>query len=236
MSEPLPRAPVGFAHRGGRAHGPDNTLEAFRIALGMGATGLETDAWVTADGIAVLDHDGRARSGLRPRRISTLTRAQLPSHIPSLDDLYRACGSDFELSIDVKDDAAATAVVACARGFDLDARARLWLCHGDWTVLASWRQDPMFEGIRLVESTRLRAMKDGPERRAAQLADAGVDAVNLHWTDWTGGMVALFHRFSRLTLGWDAQHERMIRELVTMGIDGVYSDHVDRLTAVLGSR
>lgn len=233
MLQRQPRTPVGFAHRGGRAHGPDNTLEAFKTALGMGVAGLETDAWVTSDGVAVLDHDGRARSGLRPRRISSLTRAELPDHIASLEDLYRTCGSDFELSIDVKDDDAAAAVVACATAFDPDARSRLWLCHGDWTVLGAWRKDPTFDGIRLIESTRLRSMKDGPERRAAQLTDAGVDGVNLHWTDWTGGMVALFHRFGRLTLGWDAQHERMIRELVTMGIDGVYSDHVDRLVAVL---
>ncbi len=72
-------------------------------------------------------------------------------------------------------------------------------------------------------------MRQGPERRAAQLAEAGIDAVNLHYTDWTGGLTALFHRFGRYTFGWDAQHERIIRDLVRMGIDGVFSDHVDRL-------
>ena len=36
-----------------------------------------------------------------------------------------------------------------------------------------------------------------------------------------------------LSFGWGAEHERIIRELVKMGIDGVYSDWVDRLLAVL---
>ena len=72
-------------------------------------------------------------------------------------------------------------------------------------------------------------MKDGPERRAAQLADAGIDGVNLHHSDWTGGLTTLFHRFNRYCLAWDAQYERVISDLVRMGADGIYSDHDDRL-------
>ena len=72
-------------------------------------------------------------------------------------------------------------------------------------------------------------MKQGPERHAAELATAGVDAVNLHHSDWTGGLTTLFHRFNRYCIAWDAQHVRIIRDLVRMGIDGVHSDHVDRL-------
>ena len=60
--------PVGFAHRGARAHAPENTLEAFALALRLGATGLETDAWLTADGQVVLDHDGVVKVGRRKRR------------------------------------------------------------------------------------------------------------------------------------------------------------------------
>jgi glycerophosphoryl diester phosphodiesterase len=77
-------------------------------------------------------------------------------------------------------------------------------------------------------------MRQGPERRAAQLSGAGIDAVNLHYAEWTGGLTTLFHRFGRLAFGWDAQHERILRSLVRMGIDGVYSDHVDRMVDVVG--
>ena len=45
-------------------------------------------------------------------------------------------------------------------------------------------------------------------------------------------MVALYHRFRRVALGWDAQHERVIRSLLESGIDGVFSDHVDRMVDV----
>ena len=40
----------------------------------------------------------------------------------------------------------------------------------------------------------------------------------------------MFHRFGRFALGWDAQFDRLIERLLHMGLDGVYSNHVDRLT------
>ncbi|MDQ6726093.1 MAG: glycerophosphodiester phosphodiesterase [Actinomycetota bacterium] len=224
--------PIAFAHRGGRAHATDNTIEAFRLALRLGATGLESDVWLSADGVPVLDHDGKVKAGLRTRPIASIPRRALPDHVPTLEDLYADCGAGFELSLDVKDEAAAAVVVDVARAAGGEATARLWLCHPDWEVLAGWRTD--FADVRLVDSTRLRTMRQGPERRAAQLSAAGIDAVNLHYTEWSGGLTTLFHRFGRLAFGWDAQHERIIRDLHRMGVDGIYSDHVDRMVDALG--
>jgi glycerophosphoryl diester phosphodiesterase len=225
--QPLRRPPIAFAHRGGRAHARENTIEAFRLALRLGATGLESDVWLTADGIAVLDHDGRLSRGLRRRPFATVDQAELPAHVASLASLYAECGTDFQLSLDVKDMAAVAAVMATVAQAGEGALSRLWLCHPDWEALAAWKEE--WPGVRTVNSTRLRLMRQGPERRAAQLAQAGIDAVNLHYTDWTGGLTTLFHRFGRLAFAWDAQHERVLHELVRMGIDGVYSDHVDRM-------
>src|SRR3954462_13855648 len=97
------RPPIAFAHRGARAHAPENTLESFALALRLGATGLESDVWLTADGIPVLDHDGVGKSALRRRPISEFERGALPPHIPTLEELYATCGTAYELSLDVKD-------------------------------------------------------------------------------------------------------------------------------------
>ncbi len=76
------RPTVLFAHRGARAHERENTLPAFELAVRLGATGLESDVWVTADGVAVLDHDGVVGGRLRRRPIASVERAALPDHIP----------------------------------------------------------------------------------------------------------------------------------------------------------
>ena len=203
------------------------------MALRLGASGLESDVWVTADGVPVLDHEGKVKAGLRTRPIASVARTGLPAHVPTLEDLYAECGTGYELSLDVKDPAAAAAAATVARAAGAGAPGRLWLCHPDWELLAGMRS--ALADVRLVDSTALRAMRQGPERRAAQLSAAGIDAVNLHYADWTGGLTTLFHRFGRLAFGWDAQHERVLRSLVKMGIDGVFSDHVDRMVDVIGA-
>lgn len=195
----------------------------------MGATGLESDVWLSADGIPVLDHDGMVKGGMRRRSIRAVERDRLPAHIPTLAELYEECGTAFELSLDIKDPEAAKGVVEVARA--AGAAERLWLCHPDWQLVATWRE--LGDDIHLVDSTRIRRIKEGPERRAATLADVGIDAINMHASDWTGGLTTLFHRFERYCFGWDAQFERVIGALLGMGIDGVHSDHVDRLMAVL---
>ncbi|HEX2040631.1 MAG TPA: glycerophosphodiester phosphodiesterase [Acidimicrobiales bacterium] len=226
----LRRPPIAFAHRGARAHAPENTVEAFRLALKLGATGLESDVWLTADGVPALDHDGVVRASLWRRPIGEVPRAELPAHIPSLAELFEACGVDFELSLDVKDPAAAPAVVAVSRQAGLPLR-RLWLCGEDWEVVAGWRS--LADDVRLVDSCRLRRMREGPERRAADLAAARIDAVNMHASDWTLGLTTLFHRFELYAFAWDAQHDRVLDAVLAMGVDAVYSDHVDRMVDAL---
>ena len=203
--------------------------------VGTVATGaVDHGHRTTADGEAVLDHDGVVgRKGLRRRRIAEATRAELPPHIPTLDDLYATCGTGYDLSLDVKDPAAFARVLAVAAAAGDGAVGRLWLCHHDWQVVAGWRARSA--DVRLVDSTRIDRIKEGPERRAATLAGAGIDAVNLHNVDWTGGLVTLFHRFDVLAFGWDAQQPRVLAALVDMGIDGLYSDHVDRMVDAVGA-
>ena len=226
--EALRRPPIGFAHRGARAHAEENTLEAFSLALTLGATGLESDVWLTADGEVVLDHDGEHGRFWFKKSVAEMDRADLAPHIPTLDELYRHCGTDFELSLDIKDAVVVDRVIEIARA--AGAEHRLWLCHPDWTIVREWRD---VTSARLVDSTRLKHIKEGPERRAAALAEAGIDAINMHQRDWTGGLTTLFHRFDRYCLGWDAQYERVIGDLTLMGVDGIFSDHVDRLMTTI---
>jgi glycerophosphoryl diester phosphodiesterase len=232
VPEALRSPPIAFAHRGARSEAPENTIEAFELAVRLGATGIESDAWLTADGVPVLDHDGVVRARLRKKPISQLTAAELPPTIPTLAQLYEAVGTDLEVSIDVKDPAAATAIVATARDAGgQQALRRLWLCSADWRTAASWRE--LSPVVRLVDSTRHRHVREGVEKRAALLAEAGVDALNMHHSDWSGGLTTLVHRFGVHAFAWDCQFERVVARMLVDGVDAVYSDHVEEMTAAL---
>jgi glycerophosphoryl diester phosphodiesterase len=75
-------------HRGTRGLAPENTLAAFRRAIAIGVTTLETDLAVTRDGVLVISHDPRLNPdivrgpdgkwiGAKGPPIHTLTLAEL---------------------------------------------------------------------------------------------------------------------------------------------------------------
>jgi glycerophosphoryl diester phosphodiesterase len=223
-------SPIAFAHRGARAERRENTIEAFARALELGATGLESDAWITADGQVVLDHDGVTGPRWRRRAIAANPRSAVPAHIPSLTELYERCGGAFELSLDVKDPAALQPILAAAGAAGCEGR--LWLCHPDGEMLARWRE--VAGEARLVCSTRVASLPGGLETDLPVLRHAGVDALNLHRRDWTAARVAATHQAGLRAFGWDAQTDAEITRLLELGLDGVFSDHVDRLMAAIG--
>lgn len=218
--------PITFAHRGARAYAPENTIESFQLALRLGSTGLESDVWVTRDGHAVLDHDGVVRRRGRKLPISEVDLAALPEHVPTLASMLETCSTSFQLSLDIKDPQALAPTLDAIRTTRAELEGQTWLCHPDWRLVATWRQSTQ---AKLVDSTRLARIKEGPERRLAQLAQAGIDCLNMHHTDWTGGLVVLAHRFDRFALGWDMQFDRILEAGLLMGLDGVFSDYPDRM-------
>jgi glycerophosphoryl diester phosphodiesterase len=225
---PPPNLPLGFAHRGARAEARDNTLPSFARALQLGARGLESDAWITADGVAVLDHDGLVRDGWRRRPIDSLSVADLPAHIPRLADLYDHLGTTFHLSLDLKDPAAAPAVIDVATS--VGALERLWVCSDQLDLLLSWRK--RWEKVRLVAST-VRSLL--PAGMAASLATGGVDAINLREREWDQDLVDTVHAAGLLAFGWGAQTDRQLDRLLVLGVDAVYSDHVGRMEHALAA-
>ena len=227
----MSRNVIGFAHRGAKAYARENTLEAFSLALRLGANGLESDVWLTADGVPVLDHDGIVKGRLRSRAISDVPRAELPEHIPSIDEFLEQTPADIPVSLDIKDESAFAPVVDAYVRSRGNRGSGLYLCHPDPDFLVACRDETL--AVTLVHSTRLARMKQGPERHAAVLREAGIGVVNMPYPDWTGGLVALFRRFGLQCFAWDCQHERQIAEVVRMGVDAVYSDWPDRLADVL---
>lgn len=93
-----------YAHRLGRAYGPDNSARALAGALAAGVDGLETDVCLTADGGLVLLHDpwlplsSQLEGFAHQRSAGELRRAGLLT----LDDLLAAAPHSLPLQLDVK--------------------------------------------------------------------------------------------------------------------------------------
>lgn len=197
------------------AERPENSLAAFQHALELGATGLESDVWLDADGEPLLHHGPLHKEPVPPL---------------SLAGLFAQCGTDFDLSLDMKgagDVAARTVEVAREAGFDL---SRLWLCGGGLRS-AAWRSlDP---DVRLVTDMRWRDAVLGGRRAMAAVSAAGIDAVNLRHGRWSRRLIRRAHEAGLLAFGWDVQFAWTMRWAVRRGLDAVYSDRPRLLVEVL---
>jgi len=77
--------PLVFAHRGGSALAPENTIAAFDHGLALGADGLELDVHLSRDGVVVVHHDRllerttALRGPIAARGAEELRRAAVPS-------------------------------------------------------------------------------------------------------------------------------------------------------------
>ena len=77
-------------HRGARGLAPENTLAAFRRALALGVTTLETDLAVTRDGVLVISHDPLLNPDIvRDAQGRWLTEKGPPIQTLSLEELKR---------------------------------------------------------------------------------------------------------------------------------------------------
>jgi glycerophosphoryl diester phosphodiesterase len=224
------RPAILFAHRGASALAPENSLTAFRLAVELGATGLESDVHLSRDGVAILVHDPVQIIAGRRVVIREAEAAELEVlERPSLHSLYRTVGNAFPLSLDLNDAdpvAAADAVIQAAEESGPDAIGGLFLCHGRLRVLEAIRR--RHGDVALVHSTEPRYVA-GMATHARRLADLGVAAVNLRWSDWDpdrvgGDAIAAAHQAGLLAFAWDTQTAELAARTLDQGIDGIYAD------------
>lgn len=209
-------------------------MAAFRRALDLGASGLETDARLSSDGEVVLVHDACVGRGIRRRKVDASSADELAAFgVPRLDDLYRELACWFHLSIDLEVPGVGGRILEVAGASGDVAGERLWLCSPDLEVLRGLREPCSRVGAHLVHSQPLGALTSPIERHAADLATAGVDAMNLRHSEWTAGLVALFGRFGVRAFAWDAQEVRQLRAALNMGVDAVYCDRPERMVSTV---
>lgn len=228
-ASPGRRTIYGFAHRGARLDSPENTIEAFRRALDQGVRAIESDCWLSGDGEVVCVHDATVGKGLHRRKVQRTRAVELAEFgVPRLVDVYEQLGTNFDFSIDAKHTEVIGPMLGVAEA--AGATGRLWLCHPEVSVLAPLRSST---SAHLVHSRLLGTIETPIERHAYDLSRAGIEVMNFHHSEWTSGLVSLFHRFGVRAFAWDTQELRQLRAMLSIGIDGLYCDRPDRLVSTL---
>jgi len=243
---PRPKHPVIIAHRGDSAAAPENTLAAFRSALAHGAQAMEFDIHLTRDGQAVVIHDATVdRCSTGKGAVQDLTLADLKSldvgswfapnftgeRVPTLDEAIQAIPSPVLLIMHLRahenesdrcERAVADAIVrndvrnrtvvthhtrhGLHRLRDLEPKLHLcWIGPGGEPG-AEYLDDAYYMGYRFVQPTA----RDIDERLVAYARERGM-WINAFWADEVADM----------------------RRLITLGVDGIITNHPARLGQTL---
>ena len=135
------------------------------------------------------------------------------------------------LWLDVADDSIVDTVLTVIADHGEQAESNLWLVHGQQQNLIRWR--PLTSAKLILAMTAGRP-GEGMERRFAELHAADIDGAALAHRAWSGGTIALAHRFGLLAVGTGAEYERELAALIDGGIDAVSAADWHRMAAVVG--
>jgi glycerophosphoryl diester phosphodiesterase len=223
--------PLVFAHRGGSALAPENTIAAFDNGLALGADGLELDVHLSRDGTVVVHHDRTLdRTTALRGPIASRTADELRgAAIPALGDVlarYRDVRIIIELKVNHAELAAATLEVIGRA----DAVERVCLGSFGWRVLRAARAiEPRVATSAAREEVRWALYRSWCRWPVARVAYAGYQVPEV-----SGSTRVVSPRFvegaHRAGLGvqvWTVDTEADARRLMSWGVDALITDRPD---------
>jgi glycerophosphoryl diester phosphodiesterase len=231
--------PLVFAHRGGSALAPENTIAAFDNGLALGADGLELDVHLSRDGAIVVHHDRTLnrttalRGPIADRTADELRRAG----VPSLADVLARC-RDVRIIIEMKVNRAELAAGTLDVIRRADAVERVCLGSFGWRVLHAARElEPRVATSAAREEVRWALYRSWVRWPVSRVAYAGYQVPELSGRTRVVSpqFVELAHRAGLGVQVWTVDTEEDARRLIGWGVDALITDRPDRIVPLVRS-
>ena len=237
--------PIAFAHQGGAASYGENTMRAFRNAVSLGYTHVETDVQATADGVAVVVHDDtldRATDGqgvigeMTWRQVRT-ARVGGTDPIVRLEELFEEFPRT-RINLDPKTDAAVGPLVAAiGRARAIDRVCVYSFSDRRTTLVRRLLGDGLCVGAGPKGVARLLAASRGiPLGWTLDFHAAQVPVRNRRLTIVTPRLLAAARRYGVAVHVWTINDAGEMRRLLDMGVDGIMTDEPELLREVMIER
>jgi glycerophosphoryl diester phosphodiesterase len=229
--------PLVFAHRGGSALAPENTIAAFDNGLALGADGLELDVHLSRDGVVVVHHDRTLnRTTTLSGPIGARTADELRRvDVPSLADVLVRY-PDVRIIVEMKvnrPELAAGVIDAIRRA---GAVERVCLGSFGWRVLRAARAiEPWIATSAAREEVRWWLYRSWCRWPVARVSYSGFQV-----PETSGRTRVISPRFvdyaHRAGLGvqvWTVDEEEDARRLLGWGVDALITDRPDRIVPLV---
>ena len=232
-----------IGHRGASGHAPENTLAAFKKAVALGATFIETDLQLSRDARFVAIHDetlDRTTNGqgkVHDQTLAALRRIDAGSwfgseyageRIPTLEEILEFTKkNDIVFYLELKPSGSwggEHTLIGALR--ESGEAARVLVISFDPTILA---------GLRKIEPTLMTGvLYDGQLADPLKTAvDVGARQLVVRGDLVTPAMIVEARKRDLQVVCWTVNHPAHIRLLIAAGVDGIMSDYPDRLVAAL---
>jgi glycerophosphoryl diester phosphodiesterase len=223
--------PLVFAHRGGSALAPENTIAAFDNGMALGADGLELDVHLSRDGMVVVHHDRTLdrtttlRGPIVERTAEELRRAGVPT-LAEVLARYR----DPRIIVEMKVNTAALAAATIEVIRKADAIERVCLGSFGLRVLRASRAiEPAIATSGAREEVRWALYRSWVRWPVSRAAYSGYQIPEL-----SGGTRVVSKRFVEYAhdagLGvqvWTVDTEDQARRVLACGVDALITDRPD---------
>ena len=225
--------PKVIGHRGAAAYAPENTLDSFREARRRGATWVETDVKLTADGVPILMHDASLKrtTGI-DRLVSRTKAADLPKEVPTFEaaiDCFRELGLGCNVEIKPCEgreaETARVAVETLRRCWPASLPAPLLSSFKDASLRAAHESAPEFARALLIDT-----LADDWCQRAKAVAAVGI---NTNGKKLTAPRAVEVRRAGYLLSVYTIDDGDVARALTGMGAHCVITDTPDLIIAAL---
>ena len=232
-----------IAHRGASGHAPENTMAAFRKAVAMGATFIETDLQMSRDAHLVAIHDATVdRTTNGQGVVHDMTLAELRKldagswfgsefvgeRIPTLEELLAfSKKNDVVFYLEIKPQGSwggEHALIGALR--ESGEIPRAVVISFDASVVLKLRKiEPTLMTGLLYDGEIEKPLDKAVEVGARQLAVRG-DLV-------TPALLSAARKKDLQVVCWTVNNSAHMRALMAAGVDGIMSDYPDRLVAAV---
>jgi len=225
--------PLVIAHRGDASRALENSLDAFRLALSIPVDMIEFDIRKSRDNILYVMHDkdtGRTAEGnidIEKAVSDDISRLRLKNGetIPTLNDVLTLVEGRVGLNIEIKSEGAGALTAAHLVG----ARYR------GQVLISSFKEQEILGARRVIPAVSVAGIFDTfiPAEISAYKA-RGYHIISLNRKTVIGELVDLCHKKNITLYVWTVDHESEMKELISWGVDGIYSNNPELLRRIVG--
>lgn len=227
------------AHRGASASVHENTLEAFEMAIQMGADAIEFDVRRTKDGVLVIHHNRAMRHSQ-----TSISRLGYPAvvklaekqgfRIPTLDEALECCAGRIALDIEMKETGYEESVLKAAYAhFDLHRVA--FRSFKDTTVARVKELKPASIAGLIVRTPGAAVAWPATRGRsiAKRLLNCHADFVSPYWRMLGLGFLRKIDELRLPVVVWTVDNEVQVKKLIQKQLAGIITNKPDRIYKLL---